>query len=601
MATPKGETIKRAAIPAACWGFILVVMLALWSLPPVSGELRDPDDYMRMTRVFDLLDGSGAPSYSAPRLGPQGSEIGWSRLADAPLAAVQRGLEIFMDRIPAAMWTATVVPALALLALVFAAFWYAGPLAPGQRGRAIFIFFALLCSWGILRQFFPGRVDHHMWQILLTVFAFGALVRTYFAPERLRYPVMAGLAFGAGLAIGADILPGLTFGTAMLGLFWLARGRDYERAGFAYGGGVSGMALACHLLLSDQGRFFVPSCDSLSVAWLGLAAAILLFWALAHSLPPEFKAGWKGRFFTGLAVAVPLLAALYLFFPACFHDPYMIGDPLVREIWLSAVREARSLPALYDASPNAALFFIVPVFLALAGALWALAEKRDCVLWSGLALAVAGGLALNFYQVRTIDYAQAVALGPLVFLLASAGERLAVFAGGFTLSRRQRLAAAAAFFALCLAFTVFAALNKQDHPQAESGAQRACDIRAAAKALDQLPGSLMIAAYIDEGSALLFYTSHKVLAAPYHRNEAGIRAAYEIMTAPDATAARRAFGQSGGEVLLLCGRRENFWLRHNAPPGGFAAQLLAGEIPPWLAPVGMAEENGGYLILKKVN
>ncbi len=122
--------MTRSAITILCiWLFILLTMYLLWPLPPLTGSLPDTDDYMRMTRVFDILDGRDYPSYAAPRLGVNGEgEIGWSRLIDWPLAAVQGTLEHFMTRLDAAMLTATVVPALALLAFIAAAFWCASPL-----------------------------------------------------------------------------------------------------------------------------------------------------------------------------------------------------------------------------------------------------------------------------------------------------------------------------------------------------------------------------------------------------------------------------------------------------------------------------------------
>ena len=103
------DIMKRYGPVIAFWGMIVIVMTGLWGSPLISGQLPDSDDYMRMLRVFDKLDHTGTPSYIEPRLGVEGSEMGWSRLVDWPLIAVQATAELLIhDRTQAALLTATI-------------------------------------------------------------------------------------------------------------------------------------------------------------------------------------------------------------------------------------------------------------------------------------------------------------------------------------------------------------------------------------------------------------------------------------------------------------------------------------------------------------
>lgn len=580
------------------WLFLLLIVSIVWPAPILTGNLPDTDDYMRMERVFGLLDGIDLPSYAVPGLGVDGKgEVGWSRLVDWPLAAIQGTLEKSMDRLSATMVTATIVPALALLAFVAAAFWYAGPLT---GGRVIYTALALLCLWGLLRQFMPGRVDHHMWQVILMLLGYGALVRLWSAPARRLYPVIAGLAFGTGLAIGADIIPAMTFGTAILGLFWLVKGAPYERPGLIYGAAVSGAALAWHLMLYDPGRLWLPMCDSLSVVWLALAAAILIFWAAVALLPSALKQTARHRLVCGLAVSIPVLAALYFLFPSCFSDIYQIKYPVLRDLWLEVVMETLPLPVYWSMAPAAAAFFALPPLMALAGALWAVYRDTESrILWAGITLALGCALALTFYHMRTVDVAQAIAVAPLSWMLLAGREKLdSVFA---RLSRAQRLAGASVFFLLTLALFGASLMKKETSGDQKSVAAFAsCDLRQAAETLNTLPGGMTIAGPIDAGSELLFRTSHNVLAASCHRNQEGILATFRIFTSPEAEALAAA-EESGANVLLLCREENNFWLRHAPGENALAGSLLKGDVPAWLEPVGTPEENGNFLMFKRVD
>ena len=102
-----------------------------------------------------------------------------------------------------------------------------------------------------------------------------------------------------------------------------------------------------------------------------------------------------------LAGAATLIAAALLA-PHCLGDPFVDLDPLLRDIWLSNVKEAQPLFRLWAEQPNSVVAFALPVLigLACAGAFvfsqTGLSRRR----WAVVASAIAIGFAAGLWQVR---------------------------------------------------------------------------------------------------------------------------------------------------------------------------------------------------------
>lgn len=569
----------------------MAAMVLLWSAPPITHALPDSDDYMRMIRVFDIIDGKDNPSYFEPRLGMNGAELGWSRLVDWPLAGMQIVLEQFSGRTSAALWTATLMPA-AMLLLMITALWYYLKPALGAHYMPLAIL-ALFLQWAVLRQFIPGRVDHHMWQILLVTIAYGGLWRFYVTPQNLRAPAITGICFAAGLAIGADMLPWLALGAALTGFFWFIHGRIYERPALVLGIATAVTAIILHLLASPSDRLWQVSCDSLSPFWLSLAGAVAMFWVIITLIPRRWSDTHAKRFICGGITATAIAAALYVSFSSCFTDPYMIEDDVVRQIWLHNVNEAQTLPALWQNNPSMAAFFAIPVLLGFIGNLYAIqSDAPRRIFWIGVACIIASGLLLGFYQVRTLDYTQILSVLPLTYLLIALTRRLKAVANA--LSRPQRLSIASGFFLLAL-ISVIVAMQK-DQPAPTQHKAPECNLHNVTDTLRDMNGPLRIAAHIDIGAAILFNTNHQVLAAPYHRNEKGIRAAYDIFTAENADNAMKHIAASATDIIIYCENPDNFWSRVAPSDNAFIDQLVSGNVPSWLTL--LSEPSSGYKIYK---
>jgi hypothetical protein len=98
-----------------------------------------------------------------------------------------------------------------------------------------------------------------------------------------------------------------------------------------------------------------------------------------------------------------------------------------------------------------------------------------------------------------------------------------------------------------------------------------------------LPQGLVLAP-IDYGSHLLAFTSHSVLAAPYHRNNHGNRLALDtLLGAPNEALAR--IRESGATYVAVCTASET----SGAPKRKTLEEaLISGNVPDWLTDVGGA-------------
>ncbi len=564
------------------WIAILIVMNIVWGTPLQTGYLADSDDYLRMSRIFDLLDHKNYPSWQQPRLGPGGMvENGWSRLIDGPLWLLMVFFGAFMPRAQAALWTVTVFPALALLALLFAAIWYARSTGAGNRTPLTIVALLAVCvMWDALHQFMPGRVTHHDWQIVLTVLAYAALARLCEEPDSRLWPALAGLFFGTGLGIGADIVPWLALGASIIALHFLVYGERYEQAALRFGMAVALATAVWFVVLVPSERFLTPQCDTISPTYLSFAAAIAVFWGIISRLPARWKSDIDTRAVASCIAATAVIGALYCLWPQCFHDIYGITDPIVRNWWLNRVVEAQSILFVAHGSMPFVFFMLVPIGAGVAGALWAAnIDQAAWVWWLGLAFVLACGTALTFWEFRTLDYVQAIAIAPLAWML---GRGVTIFKNLSPPARLRLEGVTLVVAAICLPLAVAHEKNATHAPLPKKIQER-CSVRDAAPALNALPAPQMIAAFVEEGSEIIYRTPHTALAGPYHRDQKGIGAVYRIFTASNADAARKVIDKYKVTVLMVCPAHRGFWDSIAPQKTYFAGQLLEGKLPLWLA------------------
>ncbi|MFP4280566.1 MAG: hypothetical protein ACLFQI_11300 [Halochromatium sp.] len=486
---------------------VLVFALCLWragAAPIIEGlPFKDSDDIMRLLQVQRWLETGAWYDLHQPRLNPPaGVEMHWSRLPDLPLAALIGLSEPLLGAERAALLAAYLVPALLGVAFFAAFVWAARPFT-GRTG----LLFAGLIAIALnvpLANFAAGRVDHHGWQLLLATLSAGALLRilallgarlgtrlgrqpdaptgthqdrqldapkvthhrqpdaqsTHRLAPRTPAPwlaPLAGVAGALGLWIGAEAIPPVALGAALLGLGWLRHGRPGAEQLARYGLALTATTVALIPLALAPGARDSTACDAFSWVSVALAAAVALFGlgALAgehwlarrrQGVPPSQMApngrighfrriGLLSRFKhlgpmrTRLLLAVPLalflLGLLYALIPHCAGGPYAgLAEPSAQLV--ARVGEAQPLLKALRERPASTASFIALPLLALLMSAWRsrVGPRRARTGWLGLTLLITGGLLLMGWQLRGAALANLYAGLALAWWAAAVGARI---------------------------------------------------------------------------------------------------------------------------------------------------------------------------------
>jgi hypothetical protein len=328
--------------------------------------------------------------------------------------------------------------------------------------------------------------------------------------------------------------------------------------------------------------------DALSIIHLVPAVTGAAGLALAALLASEREAPlrWLAA---GLIGAAVIAAALP--FPELRLSPYSQVDPLLREIWLSRVGETFSaIAGLQTGQPHLAIAFGIPPLLA-TGAVgfmaWRMVQAKDSTagLWLLLSALMTLTTAMAWvWQLRVAGQAalpaSVVVAVCLALLLEKRGTRAFLY-GALALSPLASGAVGAVLAEQIGAEDAARQAARAD--AANAGEPGLCTGSAAFAGVAGLAPTLAVTS-IDVGAPLILATGHSALAAPYHRNNRSLRAAYDIFLAPPAQAERQVRALGAG-LVVTCTRAPEADVLSQRAPQGLMAALEAGRAPAWLAPL----------------
>jgi hypothetical protein len=573
---PRWPALSQWAVTPLGLSLLATAFLVIATLagpgPSLSDWLGDTDDAVRLVTVRELIGGAPWFDTTLARIGaPEPLVSHWSRLIDAPLAALIGGLTPLLGPERAELATRVVWPVLLFFALALIVAREAQRRA-GPVGAA-FAAMLVATSAVALAQFRPGRVDHHNAQILCAVAGLLLLPRSL-GDKRAGW--IAGLLIGLGLAIGYEaitlVVPALGLaGLAGVWQSWRAPSNASDGVARA-GAGAAAALLAALAATVPPAHWLDVHCDALSLNLVLLAAcgAGGLWAAVSVRGRPAIRLGLLG---VGVAVGAGLYTGLE---PACLAGPFGQSSPALKSLWLDHVMETKSIFWLGTNHPAPAL---AAVSFLLAGAaaqiaLW----RRQPDAHSALAAAfVVLAAVLGCWQIKLMPYACWLAAVPLAVWAAG-------LSGTATLSPAVVRLAAVVLLSQATLDAAFGALlsplQRSGEPSATAAAtgdpRRACFRSANVRQLAALPPGL-VAGDIDLGPYIVALSPHRVVAAPYHRLERGILANHAIVDGTPEQA-QRVLGALGVDYVALCADRAG-----GSGPAGDAkattlgARLLAGE------------------------
>lgn len=562
------------------WGVAIVLAVALLFAGALTrtqieavwrtGAFFDSDDAMRAVQLRDFLAGQDWFDLLAHRLDPPtGQSMHWSRVVDVALSALDRFFMLFLAPESAERAMRLVFPASLLTLLLVLCDRLGRLLAGGAAGLAAIGLVTL--SGPMFLQFAPGRIDHHAPQIVLLVATFLFLLQGL-DPRRARSLAVVAASMALSLSISLENLPFfLPMSAALLGLFIIdGAAARAQLENFATGALV---AIPAVYVATVPAAIALPSaCDAFSfvhVAAFMVGALALLF--LARFSP---RLATVARACAALVACGATVATILLVAPKCVGDPLRGIDPLIRELWLSHVREATPLYKTAAMAPETAIAVAAPVAMGLVAALFysvrekGLSRRR----WALTAATIAAGAAAGLWQVRVFTSVTPLAMIPLAALVVEGASRLNVAPAS-----RMALTLALLFFLSPIGFAVL--LPPQD--ASGTAGEGACLTPQAMTRLAGLPPDRVLGSF-SLGPFILAQTPHSVFAAPYHRNNHGNRLAADIFLADPDRAEALAL-RAGVGLIVWCpqvGKSRSSLVE--AAPDGLAARLDRGDAPRWL-------------------
>lgn len=554
--------------------FATRVMLNAGTVP----LLEDTDDAMRLVTVRDLLAGQNWFDTVQHRLNtPYGAELHWSRLVDLPIAGLLLLFTAIAGPTAGVVLTAYVWPLVLLFLLLLLSVVLTTQLV-GRRGRLAAVALPAL-SLVTMAEFAPGRLDHHSIQILL---ALALASSTIAALDRARFAWLAGFLAATAMAIGTESIPTVASAIMAFGLVWVFRpehAASLRNFGLAFAG-----ASVLHLAVAlPPDRWLQPACDALSIVYVAVALAVGLAYllvSLVRTPSPLLRAAV-------LAIAGALVAAtVVLVFPACLAGPYAGLDPWLVENWLARVSEAQPAWRRFFADPSYTLGVILPTLVALAVAgLRVLRGPRDGRTgWLVYGLFLLLAMVVMLVQLRAARFATLLAVPGGALAIVWLRER---YLAHQNLRHALGLVAgwlASAGLAVYLVVSLGAAAilpGVRSDAATVAAAKAGCLMPAAFADLAALPPERVMAP-VDLGAHLLAFTPHEVVAAPYHRNQLGVRDAFRFFNEP-IDMARIILDIRGIGLVVVCAGMPEL-AGSGAAPDSFDKLREAGSLPDWLVP-----------------
>ena len=564
----------------AAFFLVAAIGLILRSIYGGMPLVNDTDDAMRLVEVRDFLNGQGWYDLTQHRLdAPYGASMHWSRLIDAPIAGL---ILLFRPFVGASAETAAAYayPLIMLCGL----FWLSAKLSLRLAGPEGVLPGLALPAFSLvtLADFPPGRFDHHSAQILLLLVM---ALCTIDALERPRRAAWAGIAAAVAIAIGIESLPGVISAILAFGLLWVLDGRQ-ARALRWFGLSFAAASVACLMLALPPDRWLVPACDAISSVYAVAALGTGLAFVVLSLLNPST---WHLRLMAGAIAGAALLAVMVILYPQCLRGPYAALDPWLVRNWLDRIEEAQPAYLAIFSNPVYVTAVGVPPLLALAVSIWQIvrapAETRPKWIVYASFLVVAVVVAL--VQIRAARFATTLAV--------PAGATLIVAARALYL-RRPRIGSILGLVAGWIGFAglgvalftgavLTLASNSEEtllHGTGTVPTEADCRRPDAFADLSLLPAQpARIMAPIDLGSHLLLFTPHSVVAAPYHRDQDGVRDTFRFFNDPIEDA-RKILTTRGIGLVVICPAMAELRGLPDAAPGSFVKLLPEGKLPTWL-------------------
>ncbi|MCF6369309.1 hypothetical protein [Rhizobium halophilum] len=569
----------------------IAIMLAMF-LPAAEDYVgADNDDVMRLVQVRDLLAGQGWFDLRQYRLGlGDGTLMHWSRLVDLPLAVFLGIGATFLPQEQAESIVLTIWPLLLIPLLLYPIGLSAMRLA-GPAAMHVALGLSSLFAFTNIR-FHPGSIDHHNVQLVLAAWIAAMLID----PERrVTSHVIAGIAAALAVAVGAETVPFVAAACVGVAARWIWQGQVAARAARAFGLAFALMISAMFFLTVPPSHYTTVTCDNLSLGFYALSATGGGLLAVATAVPRIHSI--RSRLAAAAVIATAVFFTARIIAPQCLGSPLSDLDPMLVTLWLEAVTEAQSFSDLLRSEPHTLGGYYAVGFFAISVCLFQVVqgEKPEAHLVLLLLLAVSWMIAL--LQVRGFFFVNLLAILPLSLLIADlrlgsqADPESPNAAFAYVVTVLVSVPAVWALSGALIAKGTEDTMGMETITQ-DSGARPERGECSATDSLRVLAAQEtgVVAGPSNSGAEILRFTKHRVLAAPYHRNQGGMLTELHIGLAPPDEAEAFLSG-AGVSFIAFCKNDPQTQSLIRMKPDGLYAALARGEVPPYLQPLGSSQDG----------
>jgi hypothetical protein len=571
-----------------CVMFALIAVLGV-SLRAVpewrGGALSNPDTFMRLIRLREMLD-SGKIVYDVARDGSgHGTLLHWSHLIDSLLCLLALPFNLVLSPHAALNAAALIFGPLCIAALGFAVAWAASPFAERKwlwLGAILPPLSPAIVSYGI-----AGVVHHHVAIVIVAVACWGWAARLIAGHARAEAGVALGAWAGLGIWLTPETVPLTMMAFGALFLAWIVSPGRGGATALPRAIGLTGLSFALVTLLAllvdppAAGPGSVEI-DRLSILFAGLALAVAAtavgLWA-AH----RFVFGWRDRLVVASAIGAVFCSAWAVtFWEAIFRSDMVRGDSRL-DAMFGHILEMGPVVGIF-----ADLHFLLTGTLALLIAT-TVATRRRSVLATYAALCLAVLLFLGWSHVRFAAYPEAAGAIALPIALTLVGTATASW---------HQIGQSFTRLATIILFIQVPYLGQL--PDVTSSARAAmvelpaCKVSDAVGLLAPYPGAVVLAD-VNDTPEILYKTGVRTVGSLYHRNvDAFLRLRAAWRSVPSATVPPEI---DAAEVSLVLGCKTpaRTALVEDLRPNTLFDQVSTGHPPPWLRPIGENPASGHVL------
>ena len=583
----------------ACVIFPLLAALgvSLRFLPDIAArDLNNPDSYMRVVRLRDMLD-MHATLFAVSRDGSgHGTILHWSHLLDSLLYLLSLPFRLVLPQADALYAAALLFGPLNIAAAAFAACWAAAPFADRKwlfLGGLLAAVSPAIASYGV-----AGVVHHHIAAVLAATMCWGWAARLIAgagppaagtSPTSAgATPPFAGIALGIWAAVGIwftpESVPVTAMGLAALGLAWIV---SPHRPTIAQGLALAGVSFAATTTLAwladpPATGPAAPDIDRLSALFAGMALAAASI-GVALWLVHPFVRTIPARAAAASAIALTCAAT----WAWTFRDALLRSNLAVpAEDW--HVFFDFTMEMLPVANVWQAVYYLLTGGLAAALACVLAVRHRSVLLGfaaiCALALAAAGWKHVRFAAYPEI--AGAIALPIALTLLHRASPAWPPIRQSLA-----RIAVILLFFQVPYAVEV-AGLTAT--PDENAAAAPSCKPAAAAAMLASHPGAIVLTEANDTPE-LLYRTPIRTVGSLYHRNIPAflrLRAAWRSAPSDTVPAAVR---ETEASLILACASPRRSAVMEGLAGPGLLDRMRANDPPAWVHRIAENPASGHVL------